>query len=79
MITTVWSFMQDENNRAVISWIGGGAVAVAGATWAIFKFLVSKRTEGSPSTTTVTASHGGIAAGRDIHGNKIDMRGGAKR
>jgi len=79
MLAHFWSFLQDDNNRAVLAWIGSGIVVVVGAVWAVLKFLFSRGTKKSVPTPTVKAAHGGIAAGRDIRGNKIDMRGGKKR
>jgi hypothetical protein len=80
MLAGIWSFLHDENSRGVLTWVGGGVVAVAGAVWALLKFFLSRRTaKKSAPMPTVTASHGGIAAGRDIRDNKIDMRGRPKR
>ncbi len=79
MLADIWSFLQDETNRAVLAWIGGGLVVLIGGVWAVLKFILSKRTGKSAPAPTVTASHGSIAAGRDIRDNKIDTRGGTKR
>jgi hypothetical protein len=80
MLSDVWSFLTDEHNRTVLAWIGSGVVVVAGGVWAVFKFVLSKRTsKKSAPTPTVSATHGGIAAGRDIRDSKIDTRGEAKR
>jgi hypothetical protein len=76
MLTDIWLFLQDESNRDVLGWIGGGVVVVAGAGWAVLKFMVSSR---APKSPTVAASDGGVAAGRDISGSKIDTHGGTKR
>ena len=43
MLANLWSFLQDESNRAVLAWIGGGAVVVAGGIWTVFKFMASDR------------------------------------
>lgn len=79
MLTDFWSFLQDENNRAMLGWIGSGVVVVGGALWAIFKFLFSKTSRSHPAAPAVSATEGGIAAGRDIRDAKIDTRGGTKR
>jgi hypothetical protein len=77
MLTTIWGFLQDESNRTVLAWIGGGMVVVAGGLWTVIRFLMSKKEKGeSASAPNVTASHGGVAVGRDIQGSKIDTRGG---
>jgi hypothetical protein len=79
MLADIWSFLVDENNRAVLGWIGGAVVVVVGAVWAVLKFMLTKRTVASAPAPTVTASHGGVAAGHDISGSKIDTGSGTKR
>ncbi len=76
MLASIWAYLQDENNRAMLGWIGSGIVAVVGGLWAVFKFLKKKKSAPAP---TVSASGGGVAAGRDIRGSKIDTGRGAKR
>ncbi len=73
MFASIWAFVQDPGNRAALSWIGGGIVVVIGGLWAAFKFFASKK------RPTVSASNGGVAAGRDIRDNTINTRGGSKR
>jgi len=79
MFATIWSFLQDENNRTVLTWIGGGIAVAAGGLWAVIKFLVSKKKGKSASAPKVTASHGRVAAGGNIQDSKIDTRSGTKR
>ena len=80
MFASVWAFMQDPHNQAVLSWIGGGIAAVVGGLWAAFKFFfTSKEKPKAEAGTTVSASNGGVAAGRDIRNSKINARGGSKR
>jgi hypothetical protein len=72
MLANIWSFLQDETNRAVLTWIGGGVVVVVGGAWSFFKFSLSRRKGQDSNAHTaqiVTATHGGIAAGRDISGD----------
>jgi hypothetical protein len=71
----IWAFLQDEANRTVLGWIGGGIVVVAGGFWAVFKFLFAKREPEASSPPTVSATGGGVAAGRDMRNNTIDTRG----
>jgi hypothetical protein len=33
-VHAVWIFITNENNRAVLGWIGGGIVVIAGGIWA---------------------------------------------
>jgi hypothetical protein len=72
MLDNIWSFLLDENNRAVLAWIGGGVVVVAGGVWAVVKFILAKRTQKSRPAPSVTATHGGVAAGGNISDSKID-------
>jgi hypothetical protein len=66
MLSDIWSFFQDETNRAVLAWIGAGGTAVVGAAWAALKFILSRRTGQDLRAHTVTATRGGIAAGHDV-------------
>jgi hypothetical protein len=75
VINYFWSFLQDDNNRTILAWLGGGLVAVVGAIWAVFKFLVRKDLV-KAQPPTVSATHGSVAAGRDIRDSKIDANRG---
>jgi hypothetical protein len=79
MLNNLWSFLLDENNRDVLAWIGGGAVVIVCGVWAVVKFILSRRTGKSAPAPKVTATRGGVAAGRDISGSKIDTGGKTKR
>jgi hypothetical protein len=77
MWANLWAFVQAPDNRAVLGWIGGGIVAVIGGCWAAFKFFFPKRSVLPPR---VSATNGGVAAGRDIRNAKINTRrSGSKR
>jgi len=67
VLTDIWSFLQDENNRTVLAWIGSGVAVGVPAIWVVLKFVLSKRIGESAPAPTVTATHNGIAAGRDVH------------
>jgi hypothetical protein len=58
MLGTIWQFLKDHDNLAVI-------VALAGGAWAVFTFFAKKSEKG---TKTTTANRGGVAAGRDRTG-----------
>jgi hypothetical protein len=34
-MSSVWSFFAKPKNRQVLSWIGGGLVAIAAGAWAV--------------------------------------------
>ena len=36
---SLWSFVAKENNRKLLSWIGGGIVAVAAGAFAVVTYL----------------------------------------
>ena len=67
MLDAIWEFVKHPANRDALGWIGGGIIVVVGGLWAVIKFI-SKR----PS---VQATNGGVAAGGDMIGNKIDTSG----
>jgi hypothetical protein len=54
----IWRFVTD--NRDTLSWLGGGAVVLAGGVWTVTTFFL-KREKSKPVSAV-----GGIAAGRDI-------------
>jgi hypothetical protein len=74
MLGTVWAFLKDPANQAVLTWIGGGIVVVAGGIWAAVKFF-AKRDDGD-AKPSVKAEGGSVAAGRDIKNSPINI--GAK-
>ena len=77
MLSDLWDFLADPTNRTVLGWIGGGIVVVVGGIWAVVKFLLTRKHEESAPAQRVSATRGGVAAGRDIRNSKIDT-GGAK-
>ncbi|MGA7450608.1 MAG: hypothetical protein WBW73_04805 [Rhodoplanes sp.] len=78
MLSDLWDFLVDPTNRTVLGWIGGGIVVVVGGIWAVVKFLFTRKREENAPVPRVSATHGGVAAGRDIRNSKIDTRGSAK-
>jgi hypothetical protein len=79
MLSSISDFLKDGSNQAVLSWIGGGIVVVAGGLWAAIKFFFPTDKNKSTPPPSVRADHGGFAAGRDIRNNTIDKRSGSKR
>jgi hypothetical protein len=73
MLDNLWAFVQDQANRVVLGWIGGGIAAVAVAAWAVIKFFAKK--------DGVRADRGSVSAGRDITNSpiKIDPPRSGKR
>ena len=75
MLSDLWDFLVDPTNRTVLGWIGGGIVVVVGGIWAVVKFLFTRKREENTPAPRVSATHGGVGAGRDIRNSKIDTRG----
>jgi hypothetical protein len=75
MLSTIWNFLKDGSNQAVLSWIAGGIAAVAAGIWAIIKFM-AKNGDQKPSQPSISADHGSMAAGRDI---SVNARSSSKR
>jgi hypothetical protein len=71
MLSSIWDFLKDADNRALLGWIGGGIVVVGTGIWAVVKFMAKK-----PSKPGVHADRGSMAAGRDI---SIDAGDRSKR
>ena len=38
-MTSLWSFIAKEKNRRILSWVGGGIVAVAAGAFAVVTYL----------------------------------------
>jgi hypothetical protein len=74
MLSSIWDFLKDGSNQAVLSWIGGGIAVIAAGIWAVIKFRV-KNGDQKPSKPSVSADRGSMAAGRDI---SINTRGSSK-
>ena len=66
----VWQFFID--NQQVLSWLGGGAVVVAGGIWTVAKFFLKRE---KPKSVIAI---GGVAAGRDISRSPVTIVPNAK-
>ncbi len=67
MIESIWPFLKDHDNLAILGSIGAVIAAIAAGAWAIFTHF-DKKSEKAPSAPNVSANHGSVAAGRDITG-----------
>jgi hypothetical protein len=67
MVGSIWPFLKDPANIAVLGSIGAGIATFAAGVWAAFTFFANKKEKGA-SPPSVTANHGSVAAGRDITG-----------
>jgi hypothetical protein len=60
----LWEIAKDPDKRAILSWIGGGAVVVAGGLWTILTFVVEhKDASHKKDGTNIIVSGQGIASG----------------
>jgi tetratricopeptide (TPR) repeat protein len=69
MSSWLGGILKDPDKRAILSWIGGGAVVVAGGIWTVVTFVVEhKDTPDKKGGTTITVGQG-IASAGDTHIN----------
>lgn len=71
MLTKIWEFLADENNRSLLGWIGGGLVVVVGALWAVF-IQYTRKPERDSVVPSASADHGGVAVGRDLRDSEVN-------
>jgi hypothetical protein len=75
----LWTFLQAEENRAVLAFMGAGVVALSGAVWAILKRRsdLKLRAPDAPAprieATPVPNIEGSVVAGRDIRDSEIQI------
>jgi hypothetical protein len=72
MTATIWSFLQDPENRAVLGWLASGAGVAACAMWAVIKFVYKSRASRNSPTHVVSGDRSGVAVGRDIRDSTIE-------
>ncbi|HEV2561737.1 MAG TPA: hypothetical protein VGT78_06315 [Rhizomicrobium sp.] len=75
MLSNVWLFLRDDHNRVVLGWLAAGGAALIGAIWGAVKFTFQKAAAPiipDARLPNVSASNGGVAAGRDISDTKIN-------
>ena len=80
MLSSVWDFVKDPDNRVVLSWVGGGIAAIAAGIWAVIRFR-AKDGDHKPSKPSVSADRGSVAAGGSIESSPINInaRGSSER
>src|SRR3981081_2677516 len=55
----LWESFKDPDKRAILSWLGGGAVVVAGGIWTVLTFVVEhKDASGNKGGTNITVQQG---------------------
>jgi hypothetical protein len=66
-VVTLRSIVTQPKNRQLLSWLGGGIIAVASGAWAVGTYVWPAH----DSPGIVCAQQGSVAAGRDAKGNTI--------
>jgi hypothetical protein len=67
-MASLWSFIAKPKNRQVLSWVGGGIVAVAVGAWAVVTYVWPAHHEASPSTN---CAQQGVAIGGSVSGSTV--------
>jgi len=71
-VNRFWAFLQQEQNRQVLGWIGGGLVVAATGAWAAFVYFVpAQKSSEPPRPANVEANCGGVAVGGNVSGTVI--------
>lgn len=65
-------FITKPKNRQILSWLGGGLVALAAGVWAVTIYVWPAH----DGPKVVWAQQGSLASGRDASGNTITYTGG---
>ncbi len=60
----LWSFFAKPKNRQIISWVGGGVVAVAAGAFAVVTYVW-------PHDAKPACTQQGVAVGGDVSGSTI--------
>jgi hypothetical protein len=75
MFTEAWKFLQNAEHRTVLSWLGGGVVAVISALWAVYIFFHSapatSPAASKPTAAEIRANCGSVAIGGNVTGATI--------
>jgi hypothetical protein len=64
----LWRFIRSGTNRAILSWLGGGAAVIVAGTWTLFLHFHDEKkppAPAAPSTTVIAPGTTGIISGHD--------------
>ncbi len=65
----IWSFLSDPQNRAILAWLGGGFVVVAGGAWTAIQFFATRKPSANAKNSAPShrvSTRDGIAAGGNV-------------
>src|SRR4051794_37828608 len=67
LLESIWAFLTDPANRAVLAWLGGGLVVALGGAWTAFTYFRSSSTTSKTGSEPAKgrAAHGSVAVGGD--------------
>ncbi|MGH6858295.1 MAG: hypothetical protein ACRECP_11860, partial [Methylocella sp.] len=70
MASRLGEIFKDPDKRAILSWLGGGTVVVAGGIWTVLTFVIEhKDSQDKKGSPTVNLSGQGIASGGNTNIN----------
>jgi hypothetical protein len=73
-MASLWSFIAQPKNRQILSWIGGGIVAVAVGAWAVVTHVWPAHGPAHEPASTICAQQG-IAIGGNVSGSTVTNTG----
>jgi hypothetical protein len=63
---SLWTFISKPANRAILGWLGGGAIVVAGGMWALVTYLWPAHEAAIP-----VCAQQGVVVGGNVSGSSI--------
>jgi hypothetical protein len=63
---SLWTFISKPANRAILGWLGGGAIVVAGGIWALVTYLWPAHEAAMP-----VCAQQGVVVGGNVSGSRI--------
>ena len=66
---SLWSFIGKPKNRQILSWIGGGVVAVVVGAWAVVTYVWPAHEPGKPACVQQGVLVGGSVSGSTVSNN----------
>jgi hypothetical protein len=70
MLLRLWKFAGSSENRAILSWLGGGAIVVVSGVWVAYVYLHPAQKDSEPRAG-VQAKCGSVAINGPVSGATI--------